>query len=169
MIDELPHDLPRDAAVADDDRGAEHRDRRATAAQQRLDPAPRPQVGREGFVVRAEPAEVDDLAHAGHRGRPTEGPGRLLVALGEVSAVQRVDEVVRDLDAVQCGFERPRVVHIRTDRRTRTAVLLRPTRHRAHVVTCLGQSGREPGADEPGCAGDEHGGHHPSLPTRDRS
>jgi hypothetical protein len=54
VVDELAGDLPGDAAVADDDRGAQHGDGHAVAAQQVLDLAARAQVRGQVLVLAAD-------------------------------------------------------------------------------------------------------------------
>ncbi len=145
--------------MADDDRGAQHRDRDAVLGEQALDLAPRAQVGGEVVVVRAEAAHVDDLAHAGVLGRGAEVARRVGVLALEVGVVEGVHEVDRDVDAVERLAQGVRVAHVGTDRLARAVVRLRAARHRTDVVAVLDQGGDEPFADEAGGTGDEDCGH----------
>jgi hypothetical protein len=65
---------------------------------------------------RREAAEVDHPAHAGLLGRGRERLGGAAVGLAEVaSAAQRVDQVVRDVDALDRAAYGPGIGQVRAD------------------------------------------------------
>ena len=145
--------------MADDDRGTQHRDGYAVLAEQVLHLAPRPQVGRQGAVIGAQAAHVDDLAQAGLRRGRAEVARRLGILALEVGVVEGVHQVDRDVHAVEGRLEQGRLHHVGADRLAGTVVRLGVARHRADLVSGLDQGGDEPAADEAGGAGDENGGH----------
>jgi hypothetical protein len=61
VLDQLAGDLPGQALVADHDPSAQNRYWDAAHAEQPFDLPPAAQVRRQGVVVIAQPAEVDDL------------------------------------------------------------------------------------------------------------
>ena len=107
VVDEVADHLERSRAGPDDDAGAQlghgHRGRRAAA---RRSSRPRAQV-RGRLALRLQPAEVDDAPHARALGSLAERRRGAAVELREASPRRhRVDEVVRDLDAVERDVER---------------------------------------------------------------
>src|SRR4029079_8655870 len=80
VLHQLPGQLPRDATPADDDAGAQDRDRNAAFAEQSLDLTARAQAGRDAGLFGAEPTEEHDLPDAGLGRRLAEGPGSAGVA-----------------------------------------------------------------------------------------
>ena len=141
--------------MTDDDRRAEHRHRDPVRAQQALHLAARAQVRRQGGLVAAEPAEVDDLPDPGVGGGPAEGAGVRRVLALEPRRVEGVDQVVGHVDALEGLAHGGGVADVPRDRPARSVVLLRTAGHRQDVVTLTDQGGGERGADEARRPGDE--------------
>jgi len=72
VLDELAGQLPGDAAVPDDDPGPDDGHGDTSRSEQLLDRPAAAQVRRQGVLVVAEPAEVDDALQPGPRTRLTE-------------------------------------------------------------------------------------------------
>ena len=157
--------------MADHDRGPQHGDRHAVGAQQALDLAPRAEVGRQVVPVVAEAAHVDDLLHAGRGRGGAEVARRLGVLALEVGVVEGVDEVDRDVDALERGPERLGVGDVGADRLALAVVGVRATGHGADVMTGLDEGGDQAATDEAGGAGDENSRHapHSVSPVRTRA
>ena len=150
--------------MADDDRGPQRGDGDAAAGEQVLDLAARAQVRGQLLVVAAEPAEVDDLLHAGLGRRGGEVARRLRVLVLEVRRVQRVHEVVRGVHALERAAQGLRVRDVAPHRGAGPGVVLGVARHGPDLVALLDQRPAQVRADEAGRAGDEHGpGHGPSI------
>ena len=150
-VDQRDDRLERGAAAADDDGGAQRRHRHRPGGERLggLDAAAEV-LGQAGPVV-AEPAEVDDLGHAGALGLAGDGLGGAAVDVGEVGRAERVDEVVDDLGAVERGAQGARVGDVRPN--LAHARLLGPAvpRH-GHDLGTLRQHRHERAADEAGRA-----------------
>ena len=134
VVDQLPGDLPGDAAVPDHHRRAQHRDRHAGLAEQPLHRAPGTQVRRQPLVVGAQAAEVDDPLDAGLGGRRAERPGGRRVDLFEAGRIQRMHKIVGRPDAGQRRRQAGRRVHVAGHRLAGPAVVVRVPGHRPHPV-----------------------------------
>ncbi len=87
--------------MADHHRGPQHRHRHPAEGEQLLDVPPRSQMRGQVVVDVAQAAEIDDLPEARRGGNVPERGRRLGVALLEIVGVERVDQVVGGIDAVQ--------------------------------------------------------------------
>ena len=106
VLDQLPGQLPGDSSAPHDDPRPQHRDRNAGRTEQALDLPPRAQVSGQLGALGSQPAEVDDLVHAGRRGRLPERPRCPCITVLEVIGIERVDQVVGDTDTPQRRIER---------------------------------------------------------------
>ena len=156
--------LPRRAAVADHHPGAQRDHRDAAGAQQALHLLAAAQVGRQVVVRVAQAAEVDDAAHSGAGRSGAEAGGGGGVAPGEVPPVERVREVVGDVDAGQGAGQRVRVVEIGRHGLAGARIAVRTTGHGDDVVPGRDEPRHEAAADEARGPDDEDAHAQPSRP-----
>ena len=149
--------------MPDDDRGAQHGDGDAVAAQQVLDLAARAQVRGQVLVLAAQAAEVDDAPDAGLRGRGAEVLRRLRVGRLEVLAVEGVDEVVGRVRAVEGRAEAVGLGDVAVDGVAGALVRVGVPGHRPDVVAGLDQRLAQVGPHEAGGPGDRDGQRHVVL------
>jgi hypothetical protein len=104
-------------------------------------------------------AEVDDPLDAGRRRGGGEVLGGLVVALGEVAigaATHRVDQVVGDVDPLQCRAERLGLEHVSLDDLatglTQIVGALGTARQRPHLLAVLAEAVAEQASDVAGGA-----------------
>ena len=95
---------------------------------------PAAQVRRQGGAVVAEPAEEDDLPHAGSGGRTSNVLGGGTVDRLEVRRAERVDEVYGDIDAVEGDVERGLVGRVGDEPADRAFVRVRPAGERDDLM-----------------------------------
>lgn len=105
MLDEAAQELERGATGADDHRRSELGDGHAVRGQLSTSLLPAREVGREAAGGVAQPAEIDDVAHAGLAGGLAEPAGSSQVSQLEVRlpAGHRVGQVVGRIDALERG------------------------------------------------------------------
>jgi len=116
-----------------------------------LDPAA--EVRRElGFAV-AEAAEVDQLPDAGALRLGCERVGSAKVAILEVGASERMNQVVGDLDAIERSAHRLGIDRIGLAPFDAVGVVARAARNPDHLVA-FGEHRQERRADRPGRAED---------------
>ncbi len=156
-LGQSPDHLEGEASGADDDRRAELDRLDAGFAQETADFLPAFEMAGE-VAPGAEPAEVDDPLHSGFARRFSEDRRRPAVELGEVGVgAHRVDEVVRDVDALERPRDRLGVEHITSDdfeprlRRDRVG----PAREAAHALSFLEEGAKETASDVAGRAGEK--------------
>ena len=125
--------------MSDDDPGPDDGHRDTGRSEQLLDLAAAAQVCRQGVLVVAEPAEIDDLLQAGSHSRPAECCGCGGILAFEVRLGERVDEVVGRLAVGHRGGQGVRVVNVSVDGRTRSGVTGRVAGHSDDIVTRPGQ------------------------------
>ena len=113
--------------------------------KQLLDLPARTQVRRQVAVVDAEAAEIDDPVQARVGSGAAEVHRGVGVPFLEVVRVERMDEVVRGVDALERCGDAVGIGDVAVDRRPGAVVVVRVTGHRAYVVAGLDQCLR-PGA-----------------------
>ena len=107
-----------------------------------------------GLRIVAEAAEVHDAPDTGRGGGPPEALGEPAITVAEVADAEGVDEVVRDVAAVERGAELGFVGHV-DGTRFASGEIAAVARERDHVVTGRDQLGRERSPDK-------------ATPSRDR-
>ena len=113
MLGERAHELERQAARADDDRGAELDRRHARPAQDAPDLLPAAQVRGQVARVVAECSEVDHAPDSGSRRGGGEVPGAGSLLLLETGRVPHgVNQVVRDVDPGERPGEARAIGHV---------------------------------------------------------
>ena len=175
-LDERPDHFERNAAGSDHDRRAELDDRHAARSERLAGFETALEMLAQRAIVVREPAQVDDATHARTPCRVAKRPrgcdiGFLIVAVG----THRVHEVIRRVDASQCGTERSRVEQIgrhdfRRRRRARTQHI-RPARQTPDGAPRRFERGQQPAADVPGGAGEQDpigAFHSPMVPVCSR-
>ena len=125
--------------MPDDDPGPDDGHRDTSRSEQLLDLAAAAQVCRQGVLVVAEPAEVDDLMQAGPRHRLTECRGGGGILAFEVRVAKRVHKVIGHLAAGHRGAQGFRVVNVSVDGRAGSRVTGGVAGHGDDVVASLGQ------------------------------
>ena len=121
-----------------------------------------PGCGGASIALFSEPAQVNDAAHAlplRHRREVLRRLSLHLVEVALTSAPHRVDEVIRDLDALAGAAERIGVQHVALEQLDPTigevARAGAVANQAANVPAIVAQRAREPAADEAGRSRDE--------------
>ena len=168
---DLADDLERRRPGADDDAGPEGCGVGGRAEQDALDLEPAGDVGGQLALGRVghEAGEVDEASYAVLLDGGRDGLGAEAVAVGEVAALQRVDEVDDRVDAVHRAGDRVRVGHVAADRLdplvpAEAVGVGRRGRRGDDLVAEVEQVRDEAGADVAGGAEDEDA--HPIRPRR---
>ena len=165
-LDEVAHDLERRGARADDHGCAKHRDGHAAATEGLLDLATRGEMLAQPRAGLAEPAEIDDPLHAGHRRGTAERLRDRKVALAVFASrdVHRVDQEVRRVASGHRLAERRLVAGVALDDLDAVARgpwsrehLRAASRQASHAVAAIEQARREPSPDVSGRAGEQDG------------
>ena len=162
-FDDVHEKSERARARADHDRCAQRDALGQACEQDPLDLEPAAEMARQRPALRHETAEVDDAAHA----RPLRGRDELLrrdalVVLEDAAraaALHRVDEEVRDIDAVQRLVESRAGDRVAADERQRRGHARGIAAEAAQVVAATCESREQCGSDRAARAGqqDAHG------------
>jgi hypothetical protein len=164
-IDERDDRLECGAPWADDDRGAKGRHGHGSGLEPPAGLDPAAEVRRElGFAV-AEAAEVDQLPDSGALRLGRERAGSAKVAILEVGASERMNQVVGDLDAIEGSAHRIGIDRIGLAPFDAVGVVACAARDPDHLVA-LGEHRQERCADRPGGAEDCDSHSTPSLARR---
>lgn len=142
-----------------DDGGPHHRHRHTGVAQQVLDFPARAKMWRQVVVVSSKAAKIDDLSDTARRCRETERMSRFGVLALEVVVTERMDEVDRDVHTLKSAGKRAGFMDVTANRCAGTVVVIRTSRHGAHLVTLCEQHGNEPSTNEARRSGHQHSCH----------